>query len=155
MDTETLDNTSTSLEELEEPEDVSEQEENVVREEEAKEPEEEINEEEEEEPRSERFKAQDNMIVDIESASEDDADGDTAKPQEDHDHQSDSVKSEGGCQVSDHSPVVLYTPVTCWVMCCRYNCPSKSSPSTEWSPKCHLSHSPVSDVLASKHLGAQ
>ena len=118
MDTETLDNTSTVLEEVEEPEEVSEQEELVDREKEAKEPEEEINEKEEEitaveeEPRSERFKARDDMIVDIESASEDDADGDTDKPQEDPDHQSDSVKSEGGCQVSGPSPVVLYTLVT-------------------------------------------
>merc|ERR1712066_34729 len=88
MDTETQDITST----------MEEEEELVGREEEAITEEEEEEKEEittgEEEPRSEEYKEEDNMIVDIESASEDDADGDTDKQQEDHDHQSDSVKSE-------------------------------------------------------------
>ena len=51
----------------------------------------------EEELGAEEDKVENNKIVDIESASEDDADDDIDNPQEDHDHQSESVKSEGRC----------------------------------------------------------
>ena len=80
------------LEELEEP---LEEEPQVV---------EEVVKEEEEivEVKEELREEEDDKMIDIESASEDEDDGDTTdKPQEDHDHHSDSVKSEGGFKKSD------------------------------------------------------
>ena len=82
------------------------EEEEVIKEEAPKEEEEVVRDEEEiVEVKEDLREEEDNKIVDIESASEDEDDADdgdtTDKPQEDHDHHSDSVKSEGGFKKSD------------------------------------------------------